>query len=448
MKDFRLIDWKKYNRPPYWQQWMCTGDTEKLAKFGDSNLTDVNQQILLLKDETDLDNGTGKALDRRGKVLVEPRNANPDKVYRKFLKLRTMLNTADGSLNNIIEIMKFAYESRSIRLIPEYPAALIVEYDGEAQSYFDYNTIMAQVIPAGVGYYTRARFIFIEDPIIMSERESIKIIADWPEHMKSLDAGFGMHSRLDFVDKQFARYTLVYGGAGVGIIYNSEYQHNAKLKYQTGGAQSRIYNSAYIHDGTMIYDKEKFRYLHNGEIVYGNGLSDLWAYDDFNVKENSKLSDLVESSDRATVKVKNDIQDQQWEYDHYDSLKLHDGSIAFKRPMEKTSFKAGLSLTDYTDPLTDSLDYDTTENEDGSDQVSMQEIGRMTAILDMSDSSEEPQEGMGNITQGVTLSDSLQGILDEIQVIQTGSWVYGEEAPFRYHHGGDIKFNSGVAVPV
>ena len=163
MKDFDLIDWKKYNKPPFYQQWLCEGDPLKLAAFGDQNLNDIVLQILKLKDQWNLGNARGALLDRIGKLLREARNGNNDELYRKYMRLRTLLNTADGSLNNIIQIMKFIYEAEVIHIVPDFPAGLVIEHQGELTPGLDFNSIIKQVIPAGVAYSTKEIFDFIEE---------------------------------------------------------------------------------------------------------------------------------------------------------------------------------------------------------------------------------------------------------------------------------------------
>jgi hypothetical protein len=59
MKDFQKIDWKLYNRPPFYQQWLCKEDTLKLASFGDGGLSEVDDQALALKAQWDLENAKG-----------------------------------------------------------------------------------------------------------------------------------------------------------------------------------------------------------------------------------------------------------------------------------------------------------------------------------------------------------------------------------------------------
>lgn len=162
MKDFEKINWAKYNRPPYYQQWMCTDDTLKLAKFGDRGLAEIDGQILLQKDLWDLDNIKGPYLDRIGKLLNEKRNGCSDDFYRKILKLRILLNTNDGTIPSIIKAIKFLYSSEVVHIIPKYPAGLIILHDGEGTEGINFNKILNEVIPAGVGYETRELYRFVE----------------------------------------------------------------------------------------------------------------------------------------------------------------------------------------------------------------------------------------------------------------------------------------------
>jgi hypothetical protein len=162
MKDFKLIDWKGYNRPPYLQQWMSIDDTKKLVSFGDKNLEDVNQQVLGLKDEWDLPTARGWFLDRIGKLMNEKRSGNTDEYYRNILKLRTMLNTNDGTVNSIIKTIKFLYQSEVVHIVPNYPAGLIIEHDGEGTPDLNFNKLLTEIIAAGVSYFTKELFEFTE----------------------------------------------------------------------------------------------------------------------------------------------------------------------------------------------------------------------------------------------------------------------------------------------
>jgi hypothetical protein len=162
MKDFAPIDWKQYNKPPFYQQWLCKGDPFKLATFGDQNLTDIVSQVLRLKDQWNLDSAKGVQLDRIGKLLNEKRNENDDEVYRLLLKLRPMLNTANGTINDIIKVIKFVCGGGIVHIVPDYPARLIIFHDGEAQGE-NFNEIIRQVVGAGIDCFTKELFYFTEE---------------------------------------------------------------------------------------------------------------------------------------------------------------------------------------------------------------------------------------------------------------------------------------------
>jgi hypothetical protein len=173
MKDFQKIDWKLYNKPPFYQQWLCRDDTLKLATFGDKGLSDLDDQILALKDQWDLENVKGHFLDRIGKLLNEKRNGNTDDYYRIMLKLRRLLNTNDGSIPSIIKAIKFIYSSEVVHIVPDYPAGLIIEHEGEGTLGLNFNKLLAEIIAAGVSFSTKELFYFL-DTAKVSESHKIK----------------------------------------------------------------------------------------------------------------------------------------------------------------------------------------------------------------------------------------------------------------------------------
>jgi len=166
MRDFEKIDWKRYNRPPFYQQWMCKDDTLKLATFGDKGLAEVDCQVMALKDQWDLDNVKGHSLDRIGKLLAEKRNGNSDEFYRIMLNLRRLLNTNDGSIPAIIKAIKYFYSSEVVHIVPDYPAGLIIEHDGEGTPGLNFNRLLTEIIPAGVSFSTKELFYFTEEFIV------------------------------------------------------------------------------------------------------------------------------------------------------------------------------------------------------------------------------------------------------------------------------------------
>jgi hypothetical protein len=287
MKDFQKIDWKLYNRPPFYQQWLCREDTLKLAAFGDNGLADADDQILSLKDQFDLDTIKGALLDRIGKILQESRPGNDDELYRKYLRLRVLLNTADGSLNNIIQIMKFIYEAEVIHIVPEYPAGLVIEHQGELTPGLDFNAIIKQVVPAGVAYSTKEIFDFVEE-LFSAESHLIQVHNNPKEEVE----GRIYHNRRILRDghtilpielkKAFHNGTNYHNG---NTRYNGQYETEATsyiklpirrqsgyfdpLSLGFGLAMKDFQFSQLFHNGSI---RHKMRSKHNGEFTH-NGVT-------------------------------------------------------------------------------------------------------------------------------------------------------------------------------
>ena len=173
MKDFQKIDWKLYNRPPFYQQWLCRDDTLKLTAFGDKGLAEVDEQILALKDLWDLDNVKAALLDRIGKIVAEKRDGNEDELYRLLIHLRILLNTADGTVNDIIKVLKFIYRSEIVHIQPAYPAGITILHDGERPS-VNFREYIVQVIGAGIAYDIRELFDFL-DSVTVSELSKVSV---------------------------------------------------------------------------------------------------------------------------------------------------------------------------------------------------------------------------------------------------------------------------------
>jgi len=180
---FDPIDWNIYNRPPYFPQWLSRGETKKFVSYSDSQLVKIEEQINKLSKQYEIDEAKAAMLDRIGRILSEPREGNDDELYRLLIRLRTLLNTTNGTVNDIIKVVKFAYSSEEIRIIPNYPAAIIILRDGHLSPHVDFNRILAQVIGAGIGYETR-ELINVRDSIPITDFFYLRIF-------KKAEDGFG-----------------------------------------------------------------------------------------------------------------------------------------------------------------------------------------------------------------------------------------------------------------
>lgn len=239
MNDFTPIDWQSYNKPPFYQQWLCTDDTLKLAAFGDRNLTDIVVQTLTLKEQWDLAAVKGVRLDRIGKLLQEPRNGKEDETYRLFLILRTMLNTANGSVNHVIKVIKYLYSSETVHIVPDYPAGITILHDGERPD-VNFNDIIRQVVGAGISYATKELF-YVSEALALDERIS------------AIQAQTSITDYLGY---------LLHNGV---VPRNGTYRHSSGVKEQRamtltiGRMQDQLYgrtihNGLFPRDGTITHN--------------------------------------------------------------------------------------------------------------------------------------------------------------------------------------------------
>ena len=156
------IDFSSFNKPKHFPQWLCSGDTLKLAEYDDAQLEELDKNIRDMSGQFDIDSAKGVELDRIGKILGEDRGGNSDRIYRIYLKLRTMLNTADGTVEDIIRFVKFFFTSETVHLVPNYPAGLRILHDGFNDT-VDFNRVIKQIVGAGIAYDTRELFNMTEE---------------------------------------------------------------------------------------------------------------------------------------------------------------------------------------------------------------------------------------------------------------------------------------------
>ena len=164
------IDFAGFNKPPYLPMWLCPGDMLRLAEYDDAQFEELDRNIRDMSGQFGIDSATGAELDRIGKILGEERGGNTDRVYRIYLKLRTMLNTADGTVEDIIKFVKFFFSSETVHLVPNYPAGLRILHDGFNDT-VDFNRIIKQIVGAGIAYDTRELFNMADEMPFSDEDE-------------------------------------------------------------------------------------------------------------------------------------------------------------------------------------------------------------------------------------------------------------------------------------
>jgi hypothetical protein len=127
-----------------------------------------------MADQYDLDHIEGALLDRIGGILDEARDGDTDDFYRVRLKVKKLLNTSNGSVNDIIKIAKVLYSGEDVHIAANYPAGIRILHDGEGTAGLDFNKILRAVVAAGVSYDTREIFNYFEYVLTLS-RENTKV---------------------------------------------------------------------------------------------------------------------------------------------------------------------------------------------------------------------------------------------------------------------------------
>ena len=244
--NFDPINWKAYNKPPYLPQWLSTGETKKFVSFDDDQYIKLEGQIYELSKQWDIEAAKGILLDRIGKIVAEPRDGNDDELYRLLIKLRILLNTTRGNVNDIIKVIKFLYSSEVIEIIPNYPAALTIVHDGQ-QEYIDFNRILIQVIGAGIGYDTSELFNFADEVGIGEE------------------SAIALHSK--FID-DFSKAGRIY--------HNGRVLRDGKTILGTELRAAVTRDGTHVRDGSITHTKKYKRATATDEIslplLHGSGM--------------------------------------------------------------------------------------------------------------------------------------------------------------------------------
>jgi hypothetical protein len=221
---FNPIDFNVYNKPPYYPQTYARGETKKLVSFDDEQFAELDRLIDKMSDQYDLEKAKGILLDRLGKLVDENRDGNDDELYRLLIRLRILLNTTDGSINDIIKVIKFIFSSEVVHIQPNYPAGISILHDGESPA-VNFNKYIAQVVAAGVAFDTKELFYFTEN---IDVSEKVKIAAEYL-------------SREEFFGQIKHNGRIARDGHTIRDVEFFAFQHNGKKKRDGTTQRKRIY---------------------------------------------------------------------------------------------------------------------------------------------------------------------------------------------------------------
>jgi len=244
--NFEPIDFNVYNKPPYYPQTYARGETKKLVSFDDEQFAELDRLIDKMSDQYDLEKAKGILLDRLGKLVGENRDGNDDELYRLLIRLRILLNTTDGSINDIIKVIKFIFSSEVVHIQPNYPAGITILHDGESPS-VNFNKYISQVVAAGVAYDTKELFFFTDD---INITEKLLIII----HQINVSDSFGNPIKFN------------------GAIKFDGSTRNDKIYIQGKFNGDRRFNGSIKFDGTI---KEDNPYLMAPPFKFSSGIKDV-----------------------------------------------------------------------------------------------------------------------------------------------------------------------------
>ena len=99
---------------------------------------------------TGIDTAAGVQMDIIGKLLNVPRGTNTDTEYRVALYAKVAINAANGTPENIIDLVRFATGSQSVKLTEYFPAEVHIQVKGGAPVREGFLDLVS---PIGVGSY-------------------------------------------------------------------------------------------------------------------------------------------------------------------------------------------------------------------------------------------------------------------------------------------------------
>jgi hypothetical protein len=201
-----------------------------------------------------------------------------------------------------------------VHIVPDYPAGLIIEHDGEGTPGLNFNKLLTEIIPAGVSFSTKELFDFFEK-LFSTDSQLIQVHHNPKEEFE----GQIYHNRRILRDGHTILSTELKKAFHNGITYyngaerhNSQYKAEATswirlpLRRESGyleevsinhGLQFKDFQFSQLsHNGTI---KRKIRF-HNGEFLHDGSMNRF-------VARHNKLSDLSMSDYMSVFSISSTI---------------------------------------------------------------------------------------------------------------------------------------------
>jgi hypothetical protein len=132
-------------------------NVEKLLTLFLEKSQEIEDSFIELANQKSIDIAEGVWLDYIGKILATPRGGLSDEAYRVELKFKISINTADGTPNVIIDLIKQFTESVSVRITESGTAFATLTLDGQTNIGTELWKLLQEIRP------TATRFIIHSD---------------------------------------------------------------------------------------------------------------------------------------------------------------------------------------------------------------------------------------------------------------------------------------------
>lgn len=92
-----------------------------------AEVQDLEDALFQILDDTNLDSAVGQQLDNIGEIVGEPRNGRDDATYLIAIRARILLNTSEGTIEDIILLILALQSGLEVEILEFFPAAFLAQ---------------------------------------------------------------------------------------------------------------------------------------------------------------------------------------------------------------------------------------------------------------------------------------------------------------------------------
>lgn len=131
------MNYSEFQKPPFLLQQFLETDVQRVLDIHAAGLQKLEEAAQRFFIDLWIDTAAGAQLDVLGKHLVVDREGRNDDSFRTVLKLKAFINVGGGTPETIIETVRKVYNATVIHYIPDYPAGIIIQQNGQIGLYID-----------------------------------------------------------------------------------------------------------------------------------------------------------------------------------------------------------------------------------------------------------------------------------------------------------------------